>query len=134
MATRVFSSKRTDPRYLLKKSVRIMAKTLQQIADRADRASVKAESGVVLQEGGLSHKDIDALVSLNSALHRLARQADADDVARYRQLKGMTEEQLEEQERRLKSAQQSEAIKEGLRRKALEAEVPMEEYEDGEED
>ncbi len=110
-----------------------MAKTLAALADKARRPEKRSADGGVIQEAGLTHKDIDALISLNSALHRLARQADQDDVARFRQLKGMTDEQLEEQERRLKSAQQSEAIKEGLRNRALAEEVDLENN-DGNED
>jgi len=125
MATPIVPSARTDPRYLLRKSIRLMAKTLSQLAAKADRKEVKSKDGGVLSEGGLGSKEIDSLISLTNALHRLSRQADADEVARYRQLKGMTDEQLEEQERRLKSAQQSEAIKEGLRNKKLAQEVPL---------
>lgn len=134
MATKVFKSAKTDPRFLLQKSVKIIAKTLQQLAKATDRPEVKAESGAVLQAGGLNDKEIQSVIGLSRALHALARQADADDVARYRQLKGMTDEQLEEQEKRLKSAMHSEAIKEGLRNAALAREVPMEEDEDGSED
>lgn len=133
MARKVYKSARTDPRYLLQKSIRLMAKTLDELAVRAKAPEVKAESGAVLTPGGLSHKDVDSLIGLSGALHRLARQADQDDVARYRQLKGMTDEQLEEQEKRLKAAQHSEAIKEGLRNKALQQEVELE-NEDGEDE
>lgn len=111
-----------------------MAKTLSALATRADKPEVRGAGGAVLEQGGLSPKDVDSLIGLSGALHRLARQADADDVSRVRQLKGMTDEQLAEMERRLKSAERSEAIKEGLRAKALENEVTMEEDEDGNED
>lgn len=107
-----------------------MAKTLATLADKAKRTEKRSADGGVIQEAGLSHKDIDVLIGLNGALHRLAKQADADDVARFRQLKGMTDEQLEEQERRLKAAQQSEAIKEGLRARSLDDEVGDEDGED----
>ncbi len=47
----------------------------------------------------------------------------------------MTAEQLEEYQRKLKSAERSEAVKEGLRNSALAKEVPMElEDEDDNED
>ncbi len=135
MARRVYKSPRTDPRYLLQKSLLLMAKTLKQLSTRSDAPEVKAESGAIIAPGGLGSKDIDALIGLSSALHRLARQADADDTARARQLKGMSAEQLEEYQRKLKSAERSEAVKEGLRNSALAKEVPMElEDEDDNED
>lgn len=130
MATRVFKAKADDPRFQLRKAVRLMRKTLDTLAKAADRAEVKSADGGLIQAGGLQPKEVDSLVSVTRTLHALARQADADDVARFRQLKGMTDEQLEEQERRLKSAMHSEAIKEGLRAKALSREVPLE-NEDG---
>lgn len=133
MARKVYKSPRTDPRFLLQKSLLLMSKTLAQLATRADAPEVKAESGAIITPGGLGSKDIDSLIGLSGALHRLARQADADDVSRSRQLKGMSEEQLEEYRNKLKAAERSEAVKEGLRNAALAREVPME-NEDGEDE
>lgn len=132
MARKVYKTARTDPRFLLQKSVRLMAKVLGQLAVKSKAEEKRGADGGLIREGGLGAKDIDALIALSGALHRLARQADQDDVARVRQLKGMTDEQLEEQEKRLRSAAHSEAIKEGLRNRALDEEVGGDE--DGDED
>lgn len=126
MAKKVYKTPRTDPRYLLQKAVKLMAKTLDQLAERAKTTEKRSADGGLISAGGLGSKDIDSLIGLSGALHRLARQADADDVSRVRQLKGMTDEQLAEMERKLKSAEHSEAIKQGLRDKALAEEVELE--------
>lgn len=134
MAQKIYTSARNDPRYLLQKSVRIIAKTLKQLSEATERPEIKSKDGGLVQAGGLNEKETASLIGLTRALHALARQADADDVSRHRQLKGMTDEQLAEMERKLKSAEHSEKIKEGLREARLAREVPMEEDEDGRED
>lgn len=133
MANKIYRGKADDPRFQLQRAVRLMRKTLGNLGEASKREEVRSENGVVIQAGGLQSKEIESLVSITRALHALARQADADDVSRARQLKGMTDEQLAEMEKKLRSAEHSEKIKEGLRRRALDKEVPIEEEnEDGE--
>jgi hypothetical protein len=134
MATKIVKSARTDPRYLLRKSIGLMSKTLTQLTEAAGRKAELSPSGGIIIRGGLTDKEIDSLISLSRALHAFARQADADDMARVRQLKGMTDEQLAEMEKRLASAEHSEAVKEGIRNARLAKELNLEENEDGEED
>lgn len=135
MATKIVKSARTDPRYLLRKSIGLMSKTLTQLTEAAGRKAEYSPSGGIIIRGGLTDKEIDSLVTVSRALHAFARQADQDDQARLRQLKGMTDEQLAEQEKRLAAAAHSEAIKEGIRNAKLDKELQFdEENEDGEED
>jgi len=134
MATKIVKSARTDPRYLLRKSIGLMSKTLAHLTTAAERKAEVSPSGGIIIRGGLTDKEIDSLVTLSRALHAFARQADADDMARVRQLKGMTDEQLAEMEKRLASAEHSEAVKEGIRNARLAKELKFGGDEDGEED
>jgi len=134
VATKIVKSARTDPRYLLRKSIGLMSKTLTALTAASERKEERSPTGGLIIRGGLTDKEIDSLVTLSRALHAFARQADADDMARVRQLKGMTDEQLAEMEKRLASAEHSEAVKEGIRNARLAKELNIEGDEDGEED
>jgi len=107
VAVRLYTRRTTDPRFLLRKTLALMSAHLKDLV-------VKRRS-----EEGLSVRDVEAMISMARALSGLAAKADADDLARKRQLRNMTPEQIEELERQVESKAHSDAIKEGLDARAL---------------
>lgn len=82
MARLFHSRRKADPRYLLKKSLRVMALAIA-------RFDAKAKS-----EEGLTGRDAEALTALVNSLLRVVSKADDDEAARARDVKSRSTDEL----------------------------------------
>lgn len=129
MAERIFTRRTTDPRFLLKKNLSLMAAVLKDLVEKRrlnrEQQLRSAKMGVPVNDDhkGLTYRDVESLIAMARCLSNLASKADADDLARKRQLRNMTPEQLEALEAATKAAAHGDAIKEGLDDKQLEEDL-----------
>jgi hypothetical protein len=104
------SRPQSDPKVMFKRSLKLLRKSLIGLEKQAD------------MKEGLSARDLEAAISLATTLNKFARLQDEDDVLRLRQVKGMSDEQLEATEKELARKVRSEAAKDA----ALNKEFPDE--------
>lgn len=79
---RVYTSKTTDPRWLMKRQLRLMAVAQKQMADKAKRREE------------FTPRDIGNMCAVATALDKLIRRVEDDDRDIYRQMEGKTDAEL----------------------------------------
>lgn len=79
---RLYTTKTTDPRWLMKRQMRLMSIAQQQLAEKAKKREA------------FTNRDIQNMCGLAHTLAKLVKMAEDDDLEVLRQMQGMSDEEL----------------------------------------
>lgn len=107
---RIYTRRTTDPRFLLKRNLRVMSLALDQLAEKSKRRIREKCPKCGVSTEDYQARDIANMCHLGQTLARLAQIADDDDAVIKKQLEGLSDAELEAALKK----RHSDAIKEGL--------------------